>query len=173
MEKDKIIQSHGMTHAEVEDLRIRQMQNQVKMVPANNAGEAIKDEYFKKEYSDHKIPDHEKHIYHVAIESRTFRSSGPTAEKLSNSTVQKFTKEAFEFQKKHNAFNGQVVHILHNPELNKKHDGGNDIAPGKVVQLADMKVDDLRDRYTELTGEAVPSGVKRKADLIDLIKSVQ
>lgn len=119
MDKSKIIQSHGMTHEEVEELRIKQLHGQVEMIPANNAGDAIRDPYFAKEYYDYQIPAHEKHIFHIATESRMFSPTGATPERTSFSVVQTLTKEAYELQKKANAFAGQIVHILNNPELNE------------------------------------------------------
>lgn len=98
------------------------MQGEVKMIPANNSTD-IKDPYFSAEYNGHEIPEHEAHLYHVAIEPRAFKSVGATPERLSKSKVQKYTVDAFKATEKAQGFSGLVVHILHNPEA-KPTEGG-------------------------------------------------
>lgn len=117
MEPNEKIQNHGMTHSQMEDLRYKQEHGGVEMVKANNAGDNIGDEIFAELYSDHQIPAHETGIYHVAAEPRTWSNNGAKPVRTSVAVVHKFTPQAWEFQKKNNAFAGQVVHILHNPEL--------------------------------------------------------
>jgi len=111
-------QAHGLTHEEMEELHYKQVSGEeIETVSSNNAGDKISDPYFKTEFSEYEIPVHEKHIYHVAEEIRQFKTSGPTPEKTSSATLQKYTKEAYEFMKNNHGFDGKIVHILHNPEL--------------------------------------------------------
>ncbi len=168
MEKKKY-QAHGLTEAEMVDLQYDQNNNQVEMVPANNADE-IKDKYFK-QFEDWQIPKHEQHVYHVATEQRLFNQA--TGEKLSDAVVKTFTKEAFEFQKKNHGFVGQDVLILHNPTLannesKKKVDEDED----NDADLSGETVATLKEKYKEITGEDAPASIK-KADLIQLIKDAQ
>jgi hypothetical protein len=189
--KDKTKQAHGMTHSEMEELHQKQIHGDVEMVAANNAGDNIKDEYFKASYAEHKIPAHEKHVYHVAVESRMFDQN--TGEKSSTSTVKKFGPEAFEFMKKQEAFKGQTVHILHNPALDEmkgkekkaaqqENVGGGAQVPVETPEakakrlqeeekatragLESMTVDQLKEVYTSETGNPAPSKIV-KAELID------
>src|SRR4051812_49073722 len=115
MENKSIKQNHGLTHEEMADLRIRQMQDEVEMVPANNAGENINDKIFKEEYADFEIPKHETHLWHVATESRLFNQT--SGERLSSSTVKTYTPVAYKFNKENHGFDGMTIHVLHNPEL--------------------------------------------------------
>jgi hypothetical protein len=169
MEKPKL-QAHGLTQEQMVDLQYKQMHNEVEYVPANNA-EEIKDKYFK-EFEGHQIPEHEKHIYHVVSETRFFNQQ--SGEKTSTPVVNTFTKEAFEFHKKHNGFAGQTVHLLHNPELNnikakeEKKQADPDPDDG---DLDDLTVVDLKAKYLELSGKDAPKGIK-KDDLIDLINDL-
>ena len=88
-----------------------QQQGVVKIMPANNS-ESIKDKHFEG-FIGHEIPTVEGHLYHVAMEMRVFEPN--TGEKLSKSSVKKYTPEMFEFQKNHGGFKGYQVHVLHNP----------------------------------------------------------
>jgi len=195
--KDKTKQSHGMTHSEMEELHLKQIQGEVEFVDANNAGDNIKDEHFAAQYSDHKIPAHEKHIYHVAVEARMFNQA--TGEKISNATVKKFNKETFAFMKKQEAFKGQTVHILHNPELEGLK--GKEKAAAKVENLGGttpptetpeekakrekaeakalregleaMTVPLLREQYADVTGGEQPPSAMRKEELIEEIIAIK
>src|SRR5262245_45423651 len=92
----EVIQNHGMTHAQVEDLRIAQAQGDtIKSFTGNNAGDHIHDEVFKSLYRDYQVPYHELGHYHVAMESRQWDTAGATPTRVSVPSVQKFTTAAF------------------------------------------------------------------------------
>lgn len=179
------IQSHGMTHQQVEDLRHHQLNNdKIKTYEPNNGGEKIKDPVFKELYGDYQVPYHEMGHYHVAMEARSWKNTGATAERTSVATVQKFTKEAYDHQLKNNAFNGYIVHIIHNPTLpgaeaatknalagptTEDGDEGEE-GSGDGPELSAMTVSELKDLYKHKTGEEAPA--MKKADLIALIEAL-
>lgn len=110
-------QAHGLTVAQMANLRVQQEEETVELMPCNNARpDQIKDAIFREAFSNYQIPRVESHIYVVAVEPRLFDHQ--TGERLSVATVHKFTREAYEFMKENHGFSGKVVHILHNPELN-------------------------------------------------------
>ncbi len=108
--------NHGLTLEEMDQLKVKQQHNKVDTVPANCANN-LKDEFFKEEYSGHRIPSHETHLYHVAMDTRSFHLT--LGHRLSVSRTQKFTEVNFNGMKKRNAFAGTVIEILHNPTLVK------------------------------------------------------
>lgn len=173
MTEDQKHQAHGMTVGQMKDLHYKQIHDpgSIKMIPANNGGDKITDPYFEKDYGKYMLPEHEAHLYHVAAEARTFASGGATPTRTSIPAIHKLTKEAYEFQKKNKAFEGQIVHILHNPELppvkaGKKVDDGDD-----SEDLNLLTVPELKDKLATLTGE--PVKITKKADLIAAIESLQ
>lgn len=108
-------QAHGLTVAQMANLRVQQEEETVEMMPCNNARpDQIKDAIFREAFSNYQIPRVESHVYVVAIESRLFDHQ--TGERLSIAIVDKFTAEMFEFMKAH-GWGGKTVHILHNPTL--------------------------------------------------------
>lgn len=130
--------AHGLTFQQNKDLRVKQVQREVKMIPANNA-QNFQDEHFEKEYQGYEIPEHDAIHYHVAIEARTF---DPTSgEKLSRSRVQIYPVKTFEAmvrQKPYSGFHGFKTHILHDPtrkeekhahQINEGGDEPNDANP--------------------------------------------
>lgn len=112
------------------DLQLKQMHKEVKMVQANNASD-IKDPYFKEDYGDWMIEQTELHLFHVAIESRSFKSVGVTPERISVPRIQKYSPEVFAALNKGQGFTGMVVHVLHNPE--KTTAGSNNEKGLKVI----------------------------------------
>lgn len=114
-QKKPVKQAHGMSHSQMEQLKQKQMDGTVEMVPANR-GNDIKDPYFKEAYEGHQIPANETHIYHVAMEARLF--SQATGERLSVSRVQKFDQANWDLVK--DRLNGWTVEIIHNPSIDKK-----------------------------------------------------
>lgn len=172
MEKTQIKQAHGLTHDQIADLRIQQLQDEVETRTANNAGENINDPYFKEQFADHQIPTHEAHLYHVVVEDRAFKANGPTPVKTSEPVVHTFTKEAFAFQKKHNGFHGEgkQIHILHDPTLEGIRKIAEDKDDGE--NLNKFTVEQLKQKYLAITGEDAPAVIK-KAELIKLIEDAQ
>lgn len=162
---------------EMKELHYKQMHepDTIEMVEPNNGGDKITDPYFAKDYGDYKLPVHERHIYHVAAEARAFKSSGAIAERTSVSAVHKLTKEAYEFQKKNRAFEGQIVHILHNPELEPKSKPTAPKppkAPAKGEDITLLTAVDLKARIEQLSEKPVPKSLKKKEDLIAELKKL-
>ena len=158
--EDEKIQSHGITKGQMKDLQYQQQQGDVKMIDANNVGDNIKDKEFAKEFADYQLPEAEKDHYHVVAEARLFNQT--TGEKISNPVVHKYTKEAFEFNKKHHGFDGQTVHILHNPTKT--------VAEKETEDDFDvMTVAQLKEAYKEITGEDAPKNIRRD-DLLEKVK---
>lgn len=100
----------------MKELHLKQIDGTVKMIPANNL-DTISDQYFKEEYADFMIKEHNANGVHVAMEKREFKTVGGLPRKVSTSMVQKFTKEVFAQMtaKGSKAFQGYVTHILHLP----------------------------------------------------------
>lgn len=178
MEKRKH-QAHGLTVEEMKELHYKQVHepDTIEMVEPNNGGDKITDPYFAKDYGDYMLPIHERHVYHVAAEARAFRSSGAIAERTSVSTVHKLTKEAYEFQKKNKAFEGQIVHILHNPELEQVSKPTAPKAPKAPAKnegedLTLLTVVDLKARIEKLSEKPVPKSLKKKEDLLAELKKL-
>lgn len=183
--EEKRIQAHGITVGEMKELGYRQANDpaSIATIPGNNAGDKITDRFFKEEFGNYTLPMHERFHYHVATESRMFAPGGAEPVKTSTASVHKLTKEAYEFQKKHGAFNGQIVHILHNPEFEEKNaplfgtaeagngpgpDTGNTGGSGTPLtkeELENSTVDEIKGIFDELGVEA-PKGMK-KAELIE------
>ena len=101
----------------MEQLQYDQQHGKVKTVKANFV-ENLTDQYFKKEYGGHHIPAHEQHLYHLAMEARTFDTG--TGEKLSRSRVVVLTQENYASMKETHGFAGETVAILHNPKHDSK-----------------------------------------------------
>lgn len=111
MTNSKKHQAHGLTIEQMEELRNQRTLGNYPMIPANNASD-IKNKLFV-HYEDHEILEVEKGGYHIAMELPSFHST--TGEKQSKSSIKRFTKDAFEFQKKQRGFEGYELHILHDP----------------------------------------------------------
>lgn len=177
-------QAHGLTVGEMADLQYQQIHEpeEIEMMTGNGAGDAIKDPYFKEAYKDYELPVHEKNFYHVATEARTFAPNGAEPIRTSVMSVQKLSKEAFEFQKVHGGFAGQIVHILHKPEEEQPRarkskkvkeetensgqgEAGNSAEDRKILET--MTVPQLKERLDEITGATTK--LKKKEELIDEI----
>lgn len=105
MEKKKRPQSHGMSHEQINELQQDQLSGDVSVSEAN------KD-------SSVKIPDHERHLVHARIETKTFDAA--TGEKLSTPFIQTFYPNEFAQMETDSAFIGKSVEIIHEPESLKK-----------------------------------------------------
>lgn len=164
---DKKIQTHGLTHQEMKELHEKQIHGQVEMIPANNL-DTLKDPYFKEEYGDYKIKEHNKNVYHVAMERREFKTVGGMPRKTSTSSVVKFTKEDFEAatSKQSRTFSGYTTHILHypanmvgakkevapvKPEGDANETGEIEITLEGIKALTSAK--EAKDLYFQVTGE--------------------
>ena len=111
-------QAHGLSHAEVEELRLRQLHNlPIEMIPGNNGrADQINDPYFKAFIEEnfsgqYQLPLHERGHFHVIMEPRLYDPA--SGQKLSIIVVQKYHGPAFNFQLENGGFNGFTVHILH------------------------------------------------------------
>jgi hypothetical protein len=172
-EKDKH-QAHGMSVGKMKDLQYNQVHNPdaIERIPGNNAGDKITDEYFRKDYADYTLPVHEKDFYHVVAEARAFASGGATAVRSSIPAVHKLSRQAYAFQKEHKAFNGQIVHILHNPDLEvDKKQTKKEVQGGPVEELQLLTVDKLKEKFFELTGQNAQSAIKKNELIGDILKA--
>lgn len=114
-EIENLHQSHGYTHAQVEEIRQMQIEKRVPMIPANNA-DNFQDEIFEKDFKGYQIPKHESLHYHIAIESRLFDPQ--TGKRLSIAIVQIYDVATYRMllnMSPYDGFHGKLTHILHDP----------------------------------------------------------
>lgn len=111
----------------MQDLRVQQANQEVEMIPANNA-HTITDEHFA-EYRNYEIKSHNSHCYHVLMEKRRFNSANGRKESKAQVTI--YTVEMFRMatKMKPDAFVGYTTHILHDPEK------AGDVIKGRVLTL--------------------------------------
>lgn len=119
LDRRKLRQAHGMTVEQMEELALKQsgqLDTEIKTVPANNA-KNLKDKFFIADgHKEYQLPEHEKHIFHVIQENRSFNSA--TGERLDQpARVQKYDKQVFEHMVNNRGFEGQVVFVLHDPRI--------------------------------------------------------
>ena len=169
MDKNATIQAHGKTHAEIEEIGQQQVNGEEVFIPANNAKpDQIGDPYFKTDFADHKIADHEVGYYHIAKEARLFSQTGAVPQRLSVPQVIKLTPKFYEFMKENHAFDGSITHILHDPtKAGQEEEDEDDDQGGKDIN--EMTVAELRDFITERDGTAPKSGLT-KAELLEIAK---
>jgi hypothetical protein len=169
--------AHGLTHGQLAHIaELQQTGQDVPMIPANNgAKDQIGDLYFKEEYGDWEIPEHEKGFYHLAQEPRLFAQFGATPQRLSVSSVVKMHPPAYKHFMDNGMDKGKVIHILHNPTLEGKakpkataeeedEDEGTDFDSYTVAELRE---------YIEATTGEAPKSSANKAELIALAKKAE
>lgn len=166
-------QAHGFTHAQIEEIGMQQVNGEEPLIPANNAApDQIGDPFFKKDYANFKIAEHEKGYYHVAKEARLFSQTGAEPLRLSVPSVIKMFPKMFEFMKENHAFDGAITHILHDPtkaSANGGDEGEDEEDDQQGKDIEEMTVAELRDFITERDGVAPKSGLT-KAELQELAK---
>ncbi len=109
-------QSNGITIGQMKIIAKMQREGVPFTMLKPNGINLLKDRHFIEDgLLDYEFPDHELDIYHVASEARLFDPL--TGERLTKSMTQKYNKDSWKFMLAANAFRGQTVFILHNPEL--------------------------------------------------------
>lgn len=169
-EKSKEIRAYGMTHGEMEKIRLATINQTVKMILANSA-EDIKDKYFATDFMDgHEIPEHEKGFYHIVVESRTFDPG--TGERLSIPRIQVYDTATFDHMmamKPYNGFHGLTTHILHNPRKAVKVAPAATTGTGdEYAHLKDAK--EAKAEYKTLTGIEPVRTWKREQAIAKIIE---
>ncbi len=151
--------AHGQTFKENKALQRRQKMGEVVMVEANSA-QKFQDEIFEKDFKGFKIPEHDQHCYHVAMEARTFSQDG---RRLSKGIVQVFNPETYKQMrdaKPYSGFHGFVTHILHNPSLTQSAAAPAPTPPAGGTGTGNPGV-----------GKALVNGLKEGADINVLSKA--
>lgn len=174
MDPKKTIQAHGFTHAEIEEIGQQQVNGEETMIAANNAKpDQIGDPYFKKDYANFQIADHEVGFYHIAKEARLFSQTGAEPIRLSTPSVIKLNPKFYEFMKDNHAFDGAITHILHDPSKasaskveDEDEEEGGDGEGFDVYTVPELK------EYLDNKGVEYPASSK-KADLVKLAEEAE
>lgn len=165
--------AHGLTHGELAHIgELQQTGQEVPMIPANQGGkDQIGDPYFKEQFGDWQIPEHEKGSYHVAQEARLFAQTGTTPTRLSIASIVKMHPEAFKHYMDNGQDKGKVIHILHDPTRPSASasNGPDEEGEDEEDDFTGMTADQLREYIESTTGEAPKSSLK-KADLLALAR---
>jgi hypothetical protein len=115
--KPEPIVAHGLTKRQFDEIKLRKLSNDLEMIPGNCAS-TMKDKHFKVDFADYQLPMHERLHYHVAMESRLYRSGD--GERESVPMVQKFDKPSWLMMKESDTFKTYIAEFVHNPELEEK-----------------------------------------------------
>ena len=144
------IAANGRTYKEQQELGYQQKAKTMPMVDCNNAKpEDFQDEYFKKQFANHKIGADIKHRYIVAMEVRSFNQQSGV--KISQAQVQSFDEKNFEMMKKL-VLPAQTTHILHYPEAPyRPTEDGTDLNEG--VEVPKQKAIEKEEPQFELSVE--------------------
>ncbi len=125
MQKSKRLQSHGLTHQQIKDLKYDQMNDNQEFTEANKNPNFV-------------IPSCEEHLIHANIELKTY--SPTTGDKTSVAKLQSFYPEEFNKMESQGAFIGYDVEIVHQP---KTEDAPLKLHGGKRMKIKEEDKSDL------------------------------
>lgn len=117
-QKDTLM-GHGMSRKQLDDFHYNQIHNQVKKIPANRA-KLINDKFFKEEFSDYEIAEHDAMHYHVIQEARVFDQQ--TGDRKTKPVIQIYNEAMFNFMTKNDGFKGMITFVIHDPQKAEKID---------------------------------------------------
>lgn len=112
------IHSHGMTAAEIAEVRVREANGDVETIAPNKL-EKIQDKYFKEDFAGYQVKMHERNFYHVAIEDRTFDQQ--SGKRLSFAHITTFDQVTWNSVKEADVIKSKTLEIIHDPELEPKN----------------------------------------------------
>jgi hypothetical protein len=96
--------AHGQTEESLDELRLAQIDGNVKKVDTNVST------------NDYRIPEHEKHLVHAEVSIPQFNQTTGADESVKR--VQTFTEREFKSTEETGGFSGMKVNILHDPRRN-------------------------------------------------------
>lgn len=115
--KKEATYAHGLTLRQSEEINLRKLSGDLEMIDANMA-DSLQDSEFKIDYAGHKIAQHERHCFHVAMELRAYNQQ--TRARESSPMCQIFDKATWLSFKDSDIFKSYTSEIVHNADLEDK-----------------------------------------------------